>query len=68
MSLRRSIKLGMAHKGVGTQRGLSNISGVGEPAITQIMKGNSDPSISTITKISDALNYKLSEFIKLGEE
>jgi transcriptional regulator with XRE-family HTH domain len=68
VSLKRSIKKGMAHKGVPTQRALSNISTVSESAITEIINGNSDPSISTITKLSDALNYKLSDFIKLGEE
>ena len=68
MSLKRSITKGMAYKGVRTQRNLSNISGVGEAAISEIINGKSDPSISTIVKISEALNYTLSDFFKLGED
>lgn len=67
MNIRKSIRLAMTYKGIDKQSSLANISGVNTMTISNAMTGK-ETSLSTIKKIADALDYSVSDFIKLGEE
>lgn len=67
MNIRQSIKLGMAYKGVRSQKELSDITGINTATLSNIINSKSDPSIRTIEKIALSLGYTASEFCKLGE-
>ena len=63
----KAIDIGMAEKGVRTQKELSKLSKVSETTLSLILKGKSNPSRETIEKISISLGYLVSEFSALGE-
>ncbi len=67
MNIKKSIRVAMAHKGIPNQGALANISKVDKMTISNIMTDKST-SLSTVKKVADALDYSVSEFIKLGEE
>jgi len=67
MNIEKSIRRAMAHKGVRKQLALANISGVDVMTISNAIN-NKPTSLATVKKIADALDYSVSEFIKLGEE
>ncbi len=67
MNIEKSIRRGMAYKGVNSQLALANISKVDVMTISAAV--NDKPtSLSTVRKIADALGYSVSDFIKLGED
>lgn len=63
----RAIRRGMADKGIKNQKALSNLTGVAENTLSKIMKGNGDPSVETVEKLSIGMGYLVSEFCALGE-
>lgn len=63
----RAIRKGMAEKGIRNQKELSGLTGVAENTLSKIMKGNGDPSIETVEKLSIGMGYLVSEFSALGE-
>jgi len=67
MNIKKSIRVAMAHKGIPNQGALASISEVDKMTISNIMM-DGKTSLSTVKKISDALGYSVSDFIKLGEE
>ena len=67
MNIKKSIKLAMAHKGIPSQLALANISGVDVMTISNAIN-NKPTSLATVKKMSDALGYSVSDFIKLGED
>lgn len=67
MNLSRSLKVGIATRGI-TQSQLSDKSFIGKVTISKISKGHTGVSIENVFSLADALDYKLSEFIALGED
>lgn len=68
MKLSRSIRLGMAYKGIKNQKALAGISDVSEATISRMTTDDYNVCISSVVKIAEALKYSVSDFIKLGEE
>lgn len=67
MDYPRAIQRGMANKGIRNQKALSKLTGVTEKTLSKIMKGNGDPSVETVEKLSIGMGYLVSEFSALGE-
>ena len=66
MNLSRSLKVGIAIRET-SQSKLAEKSFIGKSTIAKISKGHTGVSIENVFSLADALDYKLSEFIALGE-
>ena len=67
MNLVKSLRVGIAIKGM-TQQELAVNSLVSIATISKVAKGHVGVSIGIVDNLASALNYKLSEFIALGED
>lgn len=51
-----------------TQARLAELSGVAQSSISEIEGGKSSPNITTITKLSQALNVSITELVVCGDK
>lgn len=66
MDLGKSLRLAIAHRNMKT-KDIAVIAGVTPSYISMIANNKTTPSLSIIMKICEEMDYKLSEFIALGE-
>jgi len=67
MNIGRSIKIGMAYKGL-TTTALAKLIEMSQPHVSALSNNRHHANIDTIEKMATAMDYKVSEFIALGEE
>ncbi len=67
MNISKSLRLALVHKDV-SQAELAEKTGLSKPTLSLIAKGKRSISGRSLELICDALEYKASEFIALGEE
>ena len=67
MNVSKSLRLAMVHKDV-SQSELAGKTGLSRPTLSMIAKGKRSISGRSLELICEALDYKASEFIALGEE
>ena len=67
MNIGKSIKLALIHTNT-EQKELAQIMGVTKQFVSGLSTGSRPASINMIKRLAEALDYKVSEFIALGEE
>ena len=66
MDVSKSIKIALVHSGH-NQKWLAAEMGVSDAHVSDISRGNRSISMQKLKHISSIFNYKVSEFIALGE-
>lgn len=67
MDFGKSLRVAMAYRNV-RQAELRKSVQISHCHLSQIVNGHKEPSMKVTKQICDALGYKVSEFIALGEE
>lgn len=67
MNISKSINLALAHAGI-NQKELSQVMGVSQQFLSGMATGRVNASLSMVVRLAEALDYRVSEFIALGEE
>lgn len=66
MNFGKSIKHALVERDM-LSKELANKLGVSESYISSLSNSKKNPSLNTVIRVSAALEYKLSDFISLGE-
>jgi len=67
MDISRSIRVGLACRKV-TSKDLADRVGISESYLSRLKQGYKVPTIQTLDLIAASLEYRVSEFIALGED
>ena len=67
MNISKSMKIAMAHREL-NQKMLAEKSGISQVTISKIAQNNTKPSLELINRLAESMDYKIGDFIKLGED